>query len=420
MVKNTLNKVPGDEYTTDDHNKGGTGEVVNYVISAGGTPDANRLDQLQEWTMSYAGGKLNAMFYQDNGSSGTHQLVRPAGALSTYTNDLTNYVDGLEVKFVSNFAHDGTSLVNINVRNIGDVPLTGSDSGITYEQGSVLSCLYYSGAFKLLSLDAATSFVNSKAKLRAVLETQIGEIVANLNPAYQNLSSYNDGVFEYLLLDGQPITALAYPILNGIYGSNVPDLSDGGFLRHIDVGSGRNLGDFQDWAIKRFEDDTVVVTRASLSQKLEFPVIEDSNGDYFTMFSGAGGLGPLDSTASLRMSDNRNTTFPFLPGVDGRIGFSGLLSNRIQGDPTPYSNDDITVIKVDSVTTKDYSSIVTQLTSVVPGLNPENGGTIFQASTDEYYLNPDGFTAAGWNLDPNETRPANTAVQYYVKAKVVF
>ena len=276
MVKNTLNKVPGDEYTTDDHNKGGTGEVVNYVISAGGTPDANRLDQLQEWTMSYAGGKLNAMFYQDNGSSGTHQLVRPAGALSTYTNDLTSYVDGLEVKFVSNFAHDGTSLVNVNIRNIGDVPLTGSDSGITYEQGSVLSCLYYNGAFKLLSLDAATSFVNSNGKLRAVLDAQIGEIVVNLNPAYQNLSSYNDGVFEYLLLDGQTISAAAYPILNGIYGSNVPDLSDGGFLRHIDVGSGRNLGDFQDWAIREFNDGFITLYTGDPGGSLEFPLLRKS------------------------------------------------------------------------------------------------------------------------------------------------
>ncbi len=399
MVKNTLNKAPGDEYTTDDHNKGGTGEVVNYVISAGGTPDANRLDQTQEVTMSYAGGKLNAMFYQDNGSSGTHQLVRPAGPLSTYTNDLTSYVDGLEVKFVSNFAHDGTSLVNVNVRGIGDVPLTGSDNGITYEQGSVLSCLYYSGAFKLLSLDAATSFVNNNGKLRAVLEAQIGQIIANLNPAYQNLSSYNDGVFEYLLFNGQQITAMAYPILNGIYGSNLPDLSEGGFLRHIDVGSGRNLGDSQDETWKDFgsalTDDINVASSGSIFEST-----------YIIASTATGSNGFITTTDSVVYGGS--STSGTNPTQTTR-GFLNSWDDYIERYP-PNSPSSNFVLKFDFEVTD---------TTAISNEAQRDDVRIYgplKRSRLKLELRPDQFSNITFGT---ETVPKNVAVQYYVKAKVV-
>ena len=88
-----------------------------------------------------------------------------------------------------------------------------------------------------------------------------------------------------------------------------------------------------------------------------------------------------------------------------------------------YNNNRIMYIDVNAVDTVDFNAAMSNVNDLVDQGFPSkySGGYLAQESSDPWFLRNSDFTnEGGWTLDPNETRPANTAVQYYVKAKVVF
>lgn len=112
--------------------------------------------------------------------------------------------------------------------------------------------------------------------IRPILTSQIGKVITNLDKTKQDLTSWNDGTFEYALCNGQSIDAETYPELASIYGEYVPDFSTSSTIRHIPEGDSRTLGDYQEDALQNITgnfkvygaiiDDGVGVFQTGVSQ----------------------------------------------------------------------------------------------------------------------------------------------------------
>lgn len=111
-------------------------------------------------------------------------------------------------------------------------------------------------------ITVATNKANSvETKLNVLLESQIGEIIINLNPKHKNKDSWTDGVFTYLLCNGQGVNQSKYPRLHEIY-NYTPDFRDGA-LRSITTSSSRNLGSYQEDSVQQIKATTHTVLSSS-------------------------------------------------------------------------------------------------------------------------------------------------------------
>lgn len=195
----------------------------------------------------------------------------------------------------------------------------------------------------------------AKDTFRTLLKTQIGEVIVNVDPAKKDVLLWSDGMFEYGLCNGQGIDATVYPELAAIYGANVPDFKNGA-ARHLEVGSTRVLGDFQDFATEDF--------------MFSFRVCRAINPDGKTATTLAG-------TATNMQSYYKSPPDAFVPKAD-------------------YRADDLP------------SSVSSTLL-----YQPEFEYTHHSA-------HPLFGTVNDYIKADKETRMANIAVQYYVKARVVY
>ena len=130
-----------------------------------------------------------------------------------------------------------------------------------------------------------TSAVNSmQTTINLLLQSQIGEIVINMNPKHHNKIKWSDGVFVYLLCNSQGIPS-EYSDLKAIYGNYTPDFRDG-TIRNLTSSSGRSLGSYQDDAMQNIVATTHSVLSSSGSTGAMY--VTDTGGDLYDHKKGNG------------------------------------------------------------------------------------------------------------------------------------
>ncbi|XWO13512.1 Phage tail fiber protein [Candidatus Hepatincola sp. Pdp] len=95
-----------------------------------------------------------------------------------------------------------------------------------------------------------TALTQLNNKFTKSLKNQIGKIIINMDPQYKDMGIWDDGIFKYVLCNGQAINPDSYSDLAAIYGTNVPNFKDG-TVRNLIKGNSRALGSWEEDALQK-------------------------------------------------------------------------------------------------------------------------------------------------------------------------